>query len=141
VTELTRSDEFQIWLMEMDTALERFIVSAPSAVAERLDLSAESLDAIEAWLLSKYDAPEEVRPASESTFHDGAARYIGEVFRTHTGSKWSMDSSDPKNLNYGVPALTGGKLTIGLCPLTLVTALLDRRNGRYLSTILRNVTG
>jgi hypothetical protein len=141
MTETTRSDQFQIWLMEMDTALEQFIDSAPSAVAERLDLSAESLDSIEAWILSKYGAPEELRPASESAFHDGAARYIGEVFRTHTASKWSLDLSDPKNLNYGVPALTGGKLTIGLCPLTLVTALLDRRTGKYLSTILRNVTG
>jgi hypothetical protein len=133
-------DQFQVWLIEMDNALQRFGASAPPDLACKLDLTPESLDAVEAWALSWYQSPQEIRPASETAFHDGAARYIGEVIRKHTGSKWSLDRSDPKKLNYGVPALTGGKLSIGMAPLTLVTALLDRRTGTYLSTVFRNVT-
>jgi len=141
VNGVTRSDQFQIWLIEMDNALERFIASAPQEVAAKLDGSIESLDVVEAWALSKYKSPQDIRPAAETAFHDGAARYVGEIFRKHTDSKWSLDESDPKHLNFGVPALTGGKLKVGMAPLTLITALLDRRTGKYLSTILRNVSG
>ena len=133
-------DQFQLWLFEMDAALDRFVASAPPDIASKLDFSPESLDAVESWTLSKYESPQQIRPATETAFHDGAARYVGEVFRKFTGSRWSLDQSNPKNLNYGVPALTGGRLTIGMAPLTLVTALLDRRTGKYLTTVFRNVT-
>lgn len=125
----------------MDNALERFIASAPHEVAARLDHSAESLNIVEAWALSRYKSPQDIRPAAETAFHDGAARYVGEIFRKHTGSKWSFDESDPKRLNHGIPTLTGGKLRVGMAPLTLITALLDRRTGNYLSTVLHGVSG
>jgi len=141
VNAVKRLDQFQIWLIEMDNALERFIASAPHEVAARLDHSAESLDVMESWALSRYESPQDIRPATETAFHDGAARYVGEIFRKRTGSMWSLDESDPKHLNFGVPALTGGNLKVGMAPLTLITALLDRRTGTYLSTILRSVSG
>jgi hypothetical protein len=134
-------DQFQVWLMEMDDAIRRFIEPAPPGVPAQLDFSDASLNAVESWVLSKYAKPQDIRSRSEAQFHDGAARYIGEVFRMRTFSKWTLDLSDPKALNYGVPALTGGKLAIGLCPLTLVTACIDRRKGDYLWTILKNVSG
>ncbi|NRF69423.1 hypothetical protein HLB44_20695 [Aquincola sp. S2] len=38
------------------------------------------------------------KPAEEAQWLDGAARYLGEVLRQRTASKWSIRLSDPKML-------------------------------------------
>jgi hypothetical protein len=134
-------ERFQYWLAQMDDALDAFIATAPLPVRPQLDGSAASLEALEAWLLSRYVSTAEALRESEAEFIDGAARYVGEIFRTRTSSAWRLETRDPKGLFYGRPVLHGGSLaSMPECPLSLVTASLDRRTGRYLSTILANVS-
>ena len=141
MSDYSSDDRFQFWLMDMDDAIDRFVQSAPQDVRQRLDHSAESLDALEEWVLAKYKSPADALPAQEAAFLDGAARYLGEVLRTRTGSKWAIRFDDPKYVFHGLPILKGGKLgEMPCCPLTTVTAATDRRTGRYFSTILRNVS-
>ena len=72
-------------------------------------------------------------------FVDGAARYVGEIFRVRTSSRWMLETRDPKFVFFGLPILHGGAFgQMPACPMTMVTASLDRRTGRYLSTILAN---
>ena|SRR5437868_9745638 len=134
------NDRFQFWLMEMDAAIEQFIDSAPPSIKARLDFSDESLDALEEWVLARYSDPSETRSAQESTFLDGAARYFGEIFRRHTGSKWGIRYDDPKYVFHGLPILSRDDKLGGIpcCPLTTVTAATDRRTGHFFSTILNN---
>jgi hypothetical protein len=135
------AERFQYWLAHMDDALDAFVASAPLPLRTQLDGSAASLDALEDWLLSRYAGIAETRDESEAQFIDGAARYVGEIFRTRTGSSWRLETRDPKGLYYGRPVLHGGTFSsMPECPLSLVTASLDRRTGRYLSTILANVS-
>jgi hypothetical protein len=134
-----RADQFQAWLTHMDDAIAAFMQTLPAELQEQLNHSVASLDALEAWLLARYPSIEHSRPQSESLALDGAARYAGEIFRVVTGSKWDIQLDDPKVLFFGVPVLKGGKLgSIPACPLTMVTASLDRRTGKYLSGIVRN---
>jgi len=136
----SRKDAFQFWLMDMDDAIDRFVQSAPADVRSSLDLTGASLDAIEALVLARYKTPADTRSAQEAAFLDGAARYVGEVLRVATGSKWSIRFDDPKFVFHGLPILTGGTLTVPCCPLTTVTASTDRRTGRYFSLLLGNAT-
>lgn len=133
-------DRFEIWLMEMESAIQSFLESAPESVASRLDFSNESLSAIESWIMALYEGPGEIMRPEDSHVHDGAARYIGQTFRRVLGGVWKIDFSDSENVFFGVPQISGmsGQKS-QFCPHALVTSLLDRRKGNYLVTIFNNM--
>lgn len=136
---LGNEDLFEFWLMDMDEALSRFFDVLPEGMRQGMDYSPDSLQVLEAWLLIKYSDTDVMLLTSESKLVDGAARYIGEVFRKNLGGKWIIDFKDKKNAFYGLPQLSGipGQ-RVQICPLTLVTTLADRRNGKFLQTIYQN---
>jgi hypothetical protein len=123
----------------MDDALDRFLAATPESIRGQLDQSPQSLRLLEEWLLSRYASTDVMLPASEAQLVDGAARYVGEVFRKSLGGKWTIEAKDRRNAFYGLPQLTGlpGQQA-QLCPLTLVTASADRRTGIFLQTIYLN---
>lgn len=132
-------DQFQVWLMDMSDAIDRFVQSVPEDVRPRLDYSPESLDLVEAHALAAYPSVAAARPLSEARALDGMARYVGQTFRKHCGGKWMIDFSDSKNAFHGLPQLAGmAGQKAQLCPLTLVTASLDRRTGKFLRTVFEN---
>jgi hypothetical protein len=134
-------DRFQYWLMDMDDAIDRFVQSTSSDVGARLDGSGESLVILEELVLAKYGHPDQTKASTESLFLDGAARYLGEVLRRYTGSRWTIRFDDPNYVFHGLPILTGGALgAIPCCPLTTVTASTDRRTGQYFSGILKRLS-
>lgn len=135
----TEDDQFQVWLMDMGDAIERFRASLPQNTSMQLDFSPESLSVAESFALERYSSIDEVKRQSEANLIDGIARYVGQVFRKNFGGKWIIDYSDPKNAFYGLPQLTGmvGQRT-QMCPLTLVTSSVDRRTGKFIKTIFDN---
>ena len=132
-------DEFQYWLFDMDDALERFLEGLPKELQATLDYSPSSLDALEAWLLKRYGRTQDMRLSSEWALVDGSARYVGETIRKVLGGVWNIDMSDPHYAYYGLPQLSGFPMGgAPECPLTLVTAAVDRRTGTYMRTVLQN---
>lgn len=134
-----KNDQFQFWLMDMDDAIERLRLSVPADIKAKLDFSPDSLNILEAYVIEKYPNVAAIMDKSQSKIHDGLARYVGEVFRKRFKGKWKIDFSDEKIAFYGLPQLAGmdGQKS-PICPLTLVTASLDRRTGKYLRTIFDN---
>jgi hypothetical protein len=133
-------EDFNYWLVDMDDALDRFMATLPDEVRQKLDYSPESLEVIEQWLLERYPSLDAARTSGDSKVFDGVARYVGETFRRNVGGRWSITFDDPKDVNYGLPALTGFKgENSALTPLTLATASTDRRTGKYLRGILDNI--
>ena len=132
-------DQFQMWLMDMDEAIQRFRRSVSEDVATALDFTPESLSTLESVVLAKYNCVDEIKKPSEAKVVDGMARYVGQVFRKKLGGKWAIDYSDKKNAFYGLPQLVGmnGQRT-QICPLTLVTASTDRRTGSFIRTVFDN---
>jgi hypothetical protein len=132
----TEDDRFQCWLMEMTDALARLAKSLPAGVSEGMNFSRESIAVVEAYCLEKYANVQEAKKPSEAQSLDGLARYVGQVFRGRLGGRWTINNSDPKNAFYGLPQLTGmtGQRT-QICPLTLVTASLDRRTGKFITMV------
>lgn len=93
--------------MDMDEALDNFLKALPDDTRQCMNYSPNFLQVLEEWLLSKYSDTDVMLSMSESKLVDGAARYIGEVFRKTLGGKWFVDFKDEKNAFYGLPQLNG----------------------------------
>jgi len=138
---MTTDDEeelFENWLAHMDDALAEFIARLPPALKAALDFAPASLDRLEAFLLERYPNLEAIKAAPQPDL-DGAARYVGEVFRRNIGGRWRMRTDDPKYVYAGLPELTfSATKDTPVCPITLVSASLDRRTGVFISTVFSN---
>jgi len=132
----TDDDRFQCWLIDMSDAIERFQRTLPVSLSRQLDLSPDSLGIIESIGLQKYASVEQAKQSSEAQYVDGMARYVGQVFRKRLGGRWTIDFTDKKNAFCGLPQLKGmlGQVT-QICPLTLVTASIDRRSGKFIRMV------
>jgi len=131
-------DLFEHWLAHMDDALAEFFTRVPPALRAALDFAPASLDRLEAFLLERYPSVEAIK-ADPEPYLDGAARYVGEVFRRHIGGRWRMRMDDPKYVYAGLPELTFSPTQdTPVCPITLVSASLDRRTGAFISSVFDN---
>ncbi len=130
-------DDFEQWLFDMDECIEEFLAFLPSDVQKRLDYSPSSLSTLESWLLTKYARVKEIMLDSERSTLDHASRYVGETFRKNIGGIWTIDQDNRDNAFYRIPVLQKKDLWTE-CPVTLVTASLDRRTGRYIEKVLQN---
>ena len=127
-------EQFEAWLAVMDQRLGDFRRELPAGVASRLDGSAASLDALEAWLLGRYDSPAAMRADGEWGTVNGASRYLGEVIRRELGGEWDIELDKPDSVAARVPIIRGAG-TAGstpIAPIFELSAAADRRTGRYL---------
>jgi hypothetical protein len=132
-------EQFEMWVDEMSDALESFLERLPPDVAKRLDYSVKSLDVLEAWILSEYPDFDTFGEQPDDIRTDGAARYVGEVYRKALDAHWDISFDKPNDANYGLPVIVGFKgQQTALAPHSLAAVSTDRRTGDYLSTVLRN---
>ena len=129
---------FEAWLWDMPNALERFKNRMPKEIQDKLDFSLESLDVVEKHLLDNYKTIEQIMN-EPSAILDGYAVYVGETFRNvlQDGklNQWEL-MLEEDNVFYLRPVINTSKILT--CPLSLVTACIDRRWGNYWSWILNN---
>jgi len=124
--------EFQTWLardLEVRDELEALI-------GAELGVDVESLDRLEAFLLGRYREPGLALGLGERGVLDAAARHVGLVMLLNVdGAEWAIDLEDEENAYYRLPMI---RFRDGAeeCPLTLVTAALDRRTGEYIRTVI-----
>jgi hypothetical protein len=136
-----KQEQFEAWLAEMDNALRRFLGRLPEEVRIKLDHSPASLDVLEAWMLDRYQDNKPLHEQPEVSNLDGLARYVGETYRKALGGHWEIRLDDPTYVYYGLPQLTGfSEHPTPASPHTLVSAAVDRRTGKYLGTVLGNMT-
>lgn len=121
-------DEFQSWLAQDLDVREEFYAE----LGTELDVDEASLDQLEAWLLEHYSKPDAILALKERGIADAAARHVGRVMVLNIDDAvWEIDLDHEDDVNYRLPVV---RMADGLsqCPLTLVTASLDRRTGSYL---------
>lgn len=134
------NDLFQVWLIDMDEAIQNLSNSLPSEVGSQLDYSPESLDVLEGWLLEKYCSVQDALGEEANPILDGASRYVGETLRKNLGGTWFINNTDEKMLYFGAPQLQNMRgQRIQISPLAMTTTSLDRRGGAYLRTVLANM--
>ena len=97
-----------------------------------LGVSEHSLDTLEAFLLRRYRTPEEATTLEQRSVLDAAARHVGLILiLTIEGTRWDVILDDPDHVYYRLPVVRFPDGTTE-CPLTAVTAALDRRTGSFL---------
>jgi hypothetical protein len=120
--------EFQTWLAREVEVREELA----ALIGRELELTPESLDVVEAYLLEHYAAPKDLLALPARSVLDAAARQIGLVYVLNVdGAEWAINLDDPDDMYYRLPII---RLADGaaVCPLTLATACLERRTGEFL---------
>lgn len=128
-------DAFGYWVFQNPDIIEEFKNSLPIEISDQLDYSIESLNALESWLTKNFTTVDKLVSFVNISVLDGSARYVGRVFLAHLEGKWGIDIHDKDNIYYGLPVIES---RIGAtCPLSLVSACIDRRTGHFISDVLR----
>lgn len=127
-------DDFEHWLFVMDDELATLFSLLPANLSEKLDYSIESLIELESWILNSFDSLESVTSTENKLVLDYLSRYVGEVIRKTAGGKWDVELDDVDDAFYHLPVLVHEKYGRE-CPVTLVSASVDRRKGDYIYKI------
>jgi hypothetical protein len=123
--------EFQAWLARDLEAREELY----ELIGHEPGIGPQSLDDLEAFLLRRYPGPDDALRLDQRAVTDAAARHTGLVLVLGiAGAAWDIDLTDTDDAYYRLPVV---RLPDGSaeCPLSLVTAALDRRTGDYLSGV------
>ena len=135
-------DAFETWLAHIDDFLEELRASVPEDLEHHLDFSIASLEPLEAHILTRFGSLDEATNKDASSALNLFAVYVGETMRKTGGGIWSIRTDDPEYAFHNKPIITGcgqnGNNTD--CPLSLVTASIDRRRGNYLRTVIQHLT-
>lgn len=128
-------EEFQSWLANDLEVREELA----ALMGEDPGIGVDSLDRLEAFLLSRYGSPEAALRLDQRGVLDAAARHVGLVMVLGIDdATWDINLTDEDDVYYRLPVvrIPDGPLE---CPLSLVTAALDRRSGAYLQTVVQNL--
>jgi hypothetical protein len=123
---------FRFWISLMDRGLGELFDELPDDVRDKLDYSAESLDALEAWMIARYPTVQASRDAAAVLTMDGISRYVGETYRRVLDGRWWFDFEGWSH--NGLAEITGFcEPPVSVCPLALARDAIDaadRRRGR-----------
>jgi hypothetical protein len=127
-------EEFQTWLaMDLEIRDELYALMGREPPPD-----IDSLDALEAFLLGRFPDPAAAVTLEHRGITAAAARHVGLVFVLNVDDAvWDIELDNEASLFYRLPVI---RFADGAeeCPLTMATASLDRRTGRYLRTIVEN---
>ena len=130
-------EDFQEWIFQIEFKMDYFTSDFAQEQNLTLDYSMQSLDDLEAWLLTHYDNHHVL--TEDKKLLDYLTVYIGETFRKHLGGKWFIDLKNKKNAYYSMPVLTDPSYRgeVYIAPMTFATACISRKDGQYISRILK----
>lgn len=126
--------EFESWLECLGNYIKELYKFEP-ILEENLDFSPSSLSIIESRLLVRFDSIQDILKNENKQFLNACMVYVGETFRKNVGGIWQIELEDVNDAYYLLPVLKIPKAGIE-CPVTLVTAAIDRRNGKYMEKVL-----
>ena len=131
-------EDFQEWIFQIGFKMDYFTREFAEEQGLHLDYSMQSLDDLEAWILAHYEDHHDL--IADRKMLDYLTVYIGETFRKHLGGKWFIDLKNKKNAYYSMPVLTDPSYrgVVYKAPLTYATACISRKDGQYISRILKN---
>ncbi len=131
-------DDFEFWLCNVPDRLAWLEKQLPIGDENRLDYSHRSLNWLEEWLFERYRTVSDITEESEKVMLDALGIYAGECIRREHGGLWDINVTDKKNVFFGVPVVQKPGRWVE-CPVTLVTAAIDRRINGYLSACVAAV--
>lgn len=128
---------FALWYNSMQDLLNN-INLLPLEIRKELNYSVKSLNVIELYILNNYSIEDTKNPSYEAAF-DLFSRYVGETFiRNLDDVDWEFQNYDKENIYFGKAILNkkNGESFTPDYPYSYCVALIDRKKGNYLSSIL-----
>lgn len=92
-------ETFTNWLAEIPSKMKYLTGDFAKKQGLKLDLSIESLNGLEKWILKHYDVAADLR--DEEELLDLLALYVGETFIKHSGGEWYVELKNKKSVFYG----------------------------------------
>lgn len=96
--EQSEADYLQRWLAEREKAFPQWLADYAEGT-DGWDFSEESLDLLQAAVLSQLKTPEDVERPEHHDFVEGAVWYLGEVHRHEAGAHWVYSDAAHKDVN------------------------------------------
>lgn len=129
---LHSKEAFQIWLARDVEVRDEL----SALIGAELSVGLESLDVLESFLLARYRIPGAILKLGARDILDAAARHVGLVMLLALDdAAWAIELADEDNAYYRLPIIRLAD-DAEECPLTMVTAALDRRTGSYLRGVV-----
>jgi hypothetical protein len=85
------TNDFEEWLFLMSDKLEAFEAFFKTETGKDLDYSVQSINEIEAWLLTKFESTDDILKQENKEVLDLVTRYVGDTFRKNLKAKWTID--------------------------------------------------
>jgi hypothetical protein len=124
-------EELETWIATIEDAREEL----EELLGIELGVDLADLDVLEAKLLARYPSPEAGLALDQRGVLDAASRLVGlALILNIEGARFDLDLENERSVFYRLPivALPDGSQE---CPITLVTASLDRRTGTYMREV------
>jgi hypothetical protein len=121
-------EELQTWIATAEDARQEL----GELLGVELGVDFADLDVLEAKLLARYPNPDAGLRLDQRGVLDAASRQVGLVLILNIeGARWDIDLEDEDEAYYRLPiiALPDGSRE---CPLSMITASLDRRTGTFM---------
>lgn len=129
-----RDDQFHWWITCIPDKIIELKRKVPVEISVQMNYSIESLDILEGYTLNNYSLDE---LKNEKQFWDSLASYVGVVYEKNVkGSRWSIEIENEKDIFFNMPILKVEN-KFNFQPHSYVTAMLDRKKGNFLSTIVK----
>ena len=132
-----KEDNYNWWLNVMPDEMPRLSI-LPKEIRAHLDYSLDSLDVIEAYIVSNYTV-DELKDRRNKFARDLFVRYIGETFRKNVPELyWAFEAENEKDAYFGIPVLM--TMAEGVPPMTptlWVTELPGQKDGSFLRSRLK----
>jgi hypothetical protein len=134
-----RKEDFEAWITFIPDEVIELKKMLPTEVSEMLDYSEKSLEVIEKYLLQNYSSENFIIEENKILI-DRLARYIGSTFRRSLpNSYWDIELDNEKDAFFTLPVIKVKDSKLApFSPHSLITTLLARKRGNFLSTILEN---
>ncbi len=97
--------EVDDWFADIEREIDEFMSVVPAALRDQLDYSVDSIDKLEAWLLSQYSYLAAAYNAEGLITLAGAGCYVGELIRKLTGAEWYVELEQQDDAFLGIPVL------------------------------------
>ncbi len=134
ISELGRTE----WMSEINEAIDYFLDNLPSEINKQLNYTPESLQVIEIWIHKHCPNTQDILMDKYPEVSDGAARYIGEVFRRNLGGCWDIVLDQPSAKFNSLPIIIGtAEHNYKKCPVTMTT--MARRSGTYIFNAFQTI--
>ena len=134
-----RKEDFDAWITFIPDEVIELKKMFPTSLSGKFDYSETSLDFIEQYLLQNYSS-ENFLGEENKILLDRLARYVGSTFRRNLpNAYWDIELDDTMDVFFTLPVVKVKDAQLApFSPHTLITTLLARKRGNFLSTILEN---